>query len=105
MDRSPRTIFPQLAVAPGARVMPTSPTVVTAEDSYLLSAWITNTSGAARTVTFTDGNAVDVFPTVALTAAQAVLIEPEIGLFFSGGFTWSASGSGVYCDLTLVTRP
>jgi hypothetical protein len=105
MERSPRTIFPKNVYPPGSRELPTTPTVVTTKDAYLLSAWLSNASGADRTVTFTDGNGVDVFPAVEMIAAQAVLIEPEIGLFFPGGFTWSASGDDVFCDLTLVTRP
>ncbi|MCU1326656.1 MAG: hypothetical protein JWN34_2026 [Bryobacterales bacterium] len=93
---TPRTCPPgqfQNCYVMEAQSVPTTPTVITTSTLTLTGGWISCTS--ARTITLTDGNAIDVMPAVAVAANQVVSLTSVIGgAYISGGFSISASGSG-----------
>jgi hypothetical protein len=76
-----------------AQAVPASPAVVTTSNLIFGGGWIA-CNASARTILFTDGNGTLILPTVAVTANQTVSLSILAGAYVSGGFSWSASGSG-----------
>lgn len=74
--------------------MPTSPAQVTALNCWLQELVIANPTGSAVTIQVYDSNNVYLIPP-ALSLAAGAILSYEGAHWMFGGFSWSASASGV----------
>lgn len=95
----PKKQFVYEADGPAAEAIAISTT-----DTYVTSIWVTNKSGAARTLEFENAAATpkSVF-TVTLNGTDQLVWhtekKPDTALFFEGGITITPDGTGLYVQV------
>jgi len=92
----PKTACGTTAYTPAWQSVPTSATALTATTSCVMAIIITNTNGAAQTVTITDvqGTPVTIASAFSIPANSQVTF-PLYGSQMTSGIKWSAGGTGV----------
>jgi len=92
----PKTACSTTAFTPAWQSVPTSATALTATTSCVVAIIITNTNGAAQTVTITDGQGTPVTVVSAFSIpANSQVTFPLYGSQMTSGIKWSAGGTGL----------
>jgi len=92
----PKTACGTTAYTPAWQSVPTSATALTATTSCVMAIIITNTNGAAQTVTITDGQGTPVTIASAFSIpANSQVTFPLYGSQMTSGIKWSAGGTGM----------
>jgi hypothetical protein len=82
--------------------IPNSVTAVTNIDTWLFGMVINNTTGAAITLTLTNAAGTELMSALSFPANSYTTIEhwknPPL---FAGGFKWTASATGLICQLSV----
>ena len=92
----PKTACGTTAFTPAWQAVPTSTTSLTATTSCVIAVIITNTNGAAQTVTITDGQGSPVTVINAFSVpANSQVTFPLYGSQMISGVKWSAGGTGM----------
>jgi hypothetical protein len=92
----PKTACGTTAFTPVWQSLPTSTTSLTATTSCVVAVIITNTNGAAQTVTITDGQGTPVTVVSAFSIpANSQVTFPLHGSQMTSGIKWSAGGTGI----------
>ncbi len=91
----------------GLAAIPTSATAVTATPCKLLAAYLSNPTAGAVDVTFRAGGTGGTVVAVIAVAAKSCAVFPPSsggdGLMFPSGFSWNASGSGMFGEIVAGT--
>jgi hypothetical protein len=92
----PKTACGTTAFTPAWQAVPTSNTALTATTSCVVAIIVTNTNGAAQTVTITDGQGTPVTIASAFSIpANSQVTFPLYGSQMTSGIKWSAGGTGM----------
>jgi hypothetical protein len=92
----PKTACGTAAFTPAWQAVPTSTTSLTSTTSCVIAVIVTNTNGAAQTVTITDGQGTPVTVINAFSVpANSQVTFPLYGSQMTSGVKWSAGGTGM----------